>query len=407
VRLVRICVLPPFDNKKQKTGARRVGNARPQAPKLQEMGDAEAIETVAQFLEDNAYPFTPEEIHRAIQRKRIHVKGDIEAFIREVQERGLAKTRGVLEALGDFLGIPSSSLVLEEAEKWLRDGAELVVRGPRPHIGVTDLEVAIKMYGGSADDTVRSERFPSTGPHHHLLSEVFFSFSAKAGLETLLVFSSVYGVRGRVTLSASSPRHLEEHLEVVRGLRPLFSMMELSDLDGAIERLLELERGESRIEGPYVLVQGKSHWGGDVWALRRGPIFGDPEVDGALLLDKEVGISFPGDVEFSFRVKRVFEVMGLQRLRIRWGDEEVNFRYPHLASAPYFAKNPVAEAIQSALMREIAKLEAEGKSEQFEDLPSLRMLTFLKAFSKHEDPFGALAEGRLFAHVKAEFFMDL
>jgi hypothetical protein len=385
-----------------------VGNPRSQTPKLQEMGDAEAIETVAQFLEDNAYPFTPRQIRRAIRRKGIHVEGDTEAFIREVQERGLAKTRKVLEALGDFLGIPSSSGVLEEAERWLRDGAELVVRGPRPHIGVMDLEVAIKMYGDSADDTVRRERFPSTGHHDHLLSKVLFT--AKAGLEILQAFTWSCAVRGRATFSAPSPRHLEEHLELVRGLRPLFSIMELSDLEGAIERLLELERGESRIEGPYVLVRAGIYWGGDVWdvwALRRGPIFGDPEVDGALLTKGEATLSFPGDVEFSFGVKKVFETMGLRRLRIRWEDEEVNFRYPHFATAPYFAKNPVAEAIQSALMREIAKLETEGKSEQFEDLPSLRMLTFLKAFSKHEDPFGALAEGRLFAHVKAEFFMDL
>jgi hypothetical protein len=57
-------------------------------------------------------------------------------------------------------------------------------------------------------------------------------------------------------------------------------------------------------------------------------------------------------------------------------------------------------------MTEIAKLEKHGKSEQLEELPSPKMLALLKAFSNHEDPFGALAEERLFAHAKAESFMN-
>jgi hypothetical protein len=365
------------------------------------MEDLEAIEAVAQFLEDNVRPFTPKEIYKAIQRKGVHVEGDLKAFILEVQERGLAKTMEVIEALRDFLDIPPSRGVLDGVEKWLRDGALLEVRGPQPEVGWSDLEVAIRMDYDGYTDTIRRERF--SGPRHHLFSWVLFG--AKAGLETLHV-SPVYGARGKVALEASSPDYLETVLERLRGLRPLLSAMELSDLEGAIERLSELEKGESRIEGPYLLVQGKNYWGGDVWALRRGPIFGDPELDGALLTKRKATLRFPGDVEFSFQVWWNLDTMAFKCLRIRWGDEEVNFRYPHSAFAHPLAKNPVTEAIQSSLVAEIPKLESHGRSDQFHDSLSFKMLALLKAFSKHEDPFGALAEGRLFAHAKAEFFID-
>jgi hypothetical protein len=252
----------------------------------------------------------------------------------------LAKTREVLKALRDFLDIPLSSWALYEAEKWLRDGGLVKVWEPRPEVGWPDLELAIQMDYDGSTDTIGRERFSDS--RYHLFSWVLFS--AKAGLETLRI-SSVYGARGRATLATSSPDYLEKDLERLRVLRPLLSAMELSDLESAVERLLELEKGESQIEGPHVLVQGKNYWGGDVWALRRGPIFGNPELDGALLTKREATLSFPGDVEFSFRVWWDLDSMVFRHLRIRWGDEEVNFRYPHSVFAHSLAKNPITEAI--------------------------------------------------------------
>ena len=361
------------------------------------MEDAEAIETVAQLLEDNARPFTPKEIRKAIERKGICVEGDLKAFIREVQERGLAKTREVLEVLWGFLDIPP----LDGVEEWLRDGASLEAWGSTP--GVPDLDVAIVMDYGDFRNVAQRKSFSGSCRQHFDLT----FFSAKAGLETIHSLSFVYGVRERAALEVSSLDHLENYLERLRGLRPVLSAMGLSDLEGAVESLARLEKGESRIEGPYILAQGKSPWGGNVWVLRRGPIFGDPELDGALLIQREATLRFPGDVEFSFRVTWKLGLMSFDRLRIRWGEEEVDFRYPHLVSAHSLAKNPITEAIQSKLIEEIPKLEVHEKSEQFKDVPSPRMLALLKAFSKHEDPFGALAEERLLAHAKAEFFLDL
>jgi hypothetical protein len=361
------------------------------------MEDAEAIEAVAQLLEDSSRPFTPREIHKAIERKGIHVEGDLEAFIREVQERGLAKTRGVLEVLWEFLGIPP----LDGVEEWLRGGASLEAWGSTPEM--PDLDVAIVMDYGDFRNVVQKKSF--SGSHRQHFDLTFFI--ARAGLETIHSISLVYGVRERATFEVSSLDYLEHYLERLRGLRPILSAMGLSDLEGAVESLAKLEKGENRIEGPYVLARGESPWGGEVWALRRGPIFGVPELDGALLTKREATLRFPGDVEFSFRVAWKLGSMSFDRLRIRWGEEEVDFRYSHLVHAHSLAKNPITEAIQSSLIREIPKLEAHGKSEQFREPPSPKMLALLKAFSKHEDPFGALAEERLLAHAKAEFFLDL
>ncbi len=361
------------------------------------MEDLEAVEAVTRFLEDNAHPFTPKEIYRAVKRRGIHVKGDLKTFIREVQEKGLSKTREVLEVLWEFLDIPP----LDRVEEWLREGALLEVYGPTP--GVPDLDVAIVMDYDGFKHTIMKKSFSGSYRQHFDLT----SFSAKAGLETLHSFSSVYGVRERAILEVSSLDHLENHLERLRGLRPLLSAMGLSDLESAIEDLSKLEKGESRIEGPYVLAQGKDPWGKDAWVLRRSPIFGDPELDGAVLLRRGTTLCFPGDVEFSFRIAWGLGSMSFKRLRIRWGEEEVHFRYPHLVSAHSLAKNPVTEAIQSSLIAEIPKIETHGKGEQFKDPPSPKMWAFLKAFAYHEDPFGALAEGRLLAHAKAELFLDL
>lgn len=379
----------------RKQGQEKAKDPHPNPLNSREMEDVEAIETVAQFLEDNARPFTPREIRKAIERKDIHVGGDLEAFIWEVQERGLTKTREILEVLWGFLDIPP----LDGVEKWLRDGALLEAWGSTP--GAPDLDVAIVMDYGDSRSVVQRKSFSGARQYFDLTS-----FNAKAGLETIHSLSFVYGVKERAVFEVSSLNHLESYLERLRGLRPILSAMGLSDLEGAVERLPKLEKGESRIEGPYVLARDENPWGGDIWVLRRGPIFGIPELDGTLLTKREATLRFPGDVEFSFRIAWMLGSMSFDRLRIRWGEEEVDFRHPHMISAHSLAKNPVTEAIQSGLIAEIAKLEVHGKSEQFRYLPSPKMLALLKAFSKHEDPFGALAEGRLLAHAKAEFFLD-
>ncbi len=393
--------MPPYRSYRKKVGARRRGSPTPRLLNSKAMEDLEAVEAVARFLEDNAYPFTPKEIYRAVKRRGVHVEGDLKTFIREVQERGLAKTREVLEALWEFLDIPP----LEGVEEWLREGASLKVLGPTPGALFQGLDVMIEMvWDDGSSHRILRKRF--SGPQYQRFGHTYFE--AKAGLETLRPFSSSYGVRGRAVLEASSPDHLEGDLERLRGLRPLLSAMGLSDLEGAAEGLLSLEKGESRIEGPYVLAQGKNPWNEDVWVLRREPIFGHPELDGALLTKGEATLRFGEDVEFSFEVWwRGWSSMCFERLRVRWGEEEVHFRYPHLFSANSLAKNPIAEAIQSELIEEIQKLEVRGKSDRFKDPPSPKMWAFLKAFAYHEDPFGALAEGKFLAHAKAELFLDL
>jgi hypothetical protein len=158
-----------------------------------------------------------------------------------------------------------------------------------------------------------------------------------------------------------------------------------------MEALAGLEDGEARTEGPYVLARG-----GDTYALRKGDILGDPRLDGAVFLGKSVRLSFPGDVEFTLKTRWGLDSAEIDWAHIRLGGEEVLLHGRHTSVTPLH-KNPLVWELQRILVREL-----EGREGEF----SPRTLAFLKAFARHEDPFGALAEGRFHAHVTAEFFFE-
>jgi hypothetical protein len=63
------------------------------------------------------------------------------------------------------------------------------------------------------------------------------------------------------------------------------------------------------------------------------------------------------------------------------------------------------EAIKTGLNREFGRLEGGAKSPLYEASP--RILAFLRAFAKHEDPFRALADGEFRPYMVAELFVDM
>jgi hypothetical protein len=111
------------------------------------------------------------------------------------------------------------------------------------------------------------------------------------------VASGLFLRKGAVYLRTSVKERLDEALEGVKFLRPFLAEIGLSDLEGALETLSQLEEGEIRQEGPYV--SSRKRGISDIRVLRRGSIFGDPLQDGAFLAGETVSFSFPQGVEFA------------------------------------------------------------------------------------------------------------
>jgi hypothetical protein len=163
---------------------------------------------------------------------------------------------------------------------------------------------------------------------------------------------------------------LEEVLERVRGLSPLLERLGVADLERAFAVLKGLEEGETWAEGPYVLLRE-----GGRWIVRRGPIFGNPELDKAVLAGRDITLRF-GDEEMAFRTVWTPGKVFLDYLVLRWGEREVHLKREECLWAHTLVKNPVAKAINLTV----------GCSEKvvksgFDSLPP-RMWAFLKAFAE-------------------------
>ncbi len=125
---------------------------------------------------------------------------------------------------------------------------------------------------------------------------------------------------------------LEEVLERVRGLSPFFERLGVPDLERAFTVLKGLEEGETWAEGPYVLLREE---GG--WIVRRGPIFGNPELDKAVLAGRDITLRF-GDEEVAFRTTCTPSEVSLDYLRLRWGEREVHLKREECLWAHHLVK---------------------------------------------------------------------
>jgi hypothetical protein len=185
-------------------------------------------------------------------------------------------------------------------------------------------------------------------------------------------------------------------------LEPFFSAVGLDGLPEALQALKGLGKEKSRTEGSYVLARGK-----DFWVMKKGPIFGDPELDGALLLERELSLAFPGGVEIAFKAYwfDIDMVVFLPYAHFRLGGESIYVEQTWTRRS-VFRKDPVTSLLREAVMREFEILEVQGTNAVLEHL-SPKTLAFLRAFAMSESPFRDLAEGRLQAYATAELFAEL
>jgi hypothetical protein len=339
-----------------------------------------AIEKIIRTLEGNLLAFTPDKVREAAES--LGIEGDIGALSREVLEEGVRRSMEAVRGLRDTFGeLPYPEGVLEEH---LRAGGAVAVELPPK--GLFEKGVMGRV------DLIRGVGLKESSPFLARNDEFSYNlhFVAWPGVPKVQL-RNLLATRERVFFKDYRHR-LKDALDNVRALRPLFASLGLSDLEGTLKVLTKLEFDEARADGDYVLARG-----GETYALRKGGILGDPRLDGAVLLGKEVRLSFPGDVEVAFRTRWDLDRANVDQVRIRLGEEEILLRGRSALITPIH-DNPLVSELQGILRRELEKREGEF---------SPKTLAFLRAFVHHEDPLRALAEGRFQAYVTAELFLDI
>jgi hypothetical protein len=349
----------------------------------------EVAEKIAQILEDEARPFTLEEVEKALQRYNLNL--DAQNLAKEVIEEGHKRTVESLSGFWRMLGVPP----LGDVEESLREGESLqAVCLNSNSKGKTSVAMVISQR--HYPDLYLSYPFPE-------YQGSGFTLRAWTGRVELNTYSGIYATRERVFFTTSEVEKIEEALKDAQVLRPFFASMKIYGVDKAIEELASLRDGETRMAGEYLLARNE-----DIYAIRRGSVFGDLALDGALLTQRDVVLSFPGDVEISFRVEWSLGNASFHYLRIRWGEDEILFGGEHRFLGNILNVDPLTPALQEKLRRELRTIE--WSKELVPDYCASctpKMLAFLRAFVGYENPLEALAKGRFHTYTTAELFSEL
>ncbi len=348
---------------------------------------------VAELLIKERRPFNLEGIKDVLQKRNLEIEGSVDAFAQAVFEEGLRWTMRAIEAFWEVLGNGFSYEVSTQIERGLRNGERMLAwynreLGGRVRIGLKN--------------KVTATFYPSRPlPLHKFfldvaVGDVRFSCNTWDVYGNLSNYYDFNVANDQVFFRDSSVRDV---LKGVASLHPFLSFLGIEGVEAALRKLKELEEGESRIEGRYVLAKNGAHW-----LLKGGAILGNPTLDKAILAGGPVAFTFPGgDISFSARFPSEKEVT-LKQLSIRWAGEAIYFDSVDLFSGHIFANNPIVDAIKAGLRQEFERLEYDEGSPLYKASP--RMLAFLRAFMEHEDPLHALADREFRPYVVAEFFAD-
>jgi hypothetical protein len=163
--------------------------------------------------------------------------------------------------------------------------------------------------------------FPLPQPH----PSGGFAISAwPGGMEVKL--RQLYARKGQAYLATNVFTDTRAILAGLRSFAPLFTFLGLADLEGALLALEGLKDGEVRQEGAYLLARE-----GGTRVLFRGSLTGDPDLDGALLLGREVTLG-TGEIRARMKVRvetgQIGPRMHIEEGFIEWGEEVVPFAPP-------------------------------------------------------------------------------
>jgi len=327
------------------------------------------VHEMARFLRDRGRSFNPKEVQRAVLELGLEKEVDVEALTREVLEEGYKWTMGVLAGLWEVLKIPPPPGVEEDLKQ-----------GGRVHVSCIAPEDEEQGYLWVV--STNPKRRPDGGidfPPPELPLK-YFSFSASLGFAGMC--TDHLHAMGERAFFRGERGGLEEALKEAKALLPLLSAMGLGDLEGALKKLAELGEGEVRAEGPYIIARG-----GGIWALRRGTLVGDLNLDRAFLMGEEVRLSL-GGAEVSLKPKWFWGKVELEYVRFRLGDEEILFE-DEGDDALAEERDPIGWIIQQRLNRELRRVQEMRKSPLNGTSP--RMMSLLKALAQVKKPFWGLA----------------
>jgi hypothetical protein len=153
-----------------------------------------------------------------------------------------------------------------------------------------------------------------------------FSVSAWPGGMEVGV-KALHARKKRAYLMADALTDIGITLTAVRSFAPVFAFLGLADLERALLVLEGLKDGEVRREGAYLLARERG-----TRVLFRGTLTGDLDLDGALLLGREVTL---GTEEIKVRMKVRVEAgqtgprMRIEEGFIEWGEEVSPFAPPY------------------------------------------------------------------------------
>jgi hypothetical protein len=302
-------------------------------------------------------------------------EGAREALAREVLEGERASVREALLRFFEDLGVTPPPLLEEALGRgdnvlvglWGKDRVAVIPGGidydpgegiyiplpPRKRKGLPHLEVEARL--GGTEIEVRAGK-PKKGPRKTFL----FWLRAE---------------REKAFFHGSTADAAERALEAVRAARGLFGALELSDLEGALEALANLEDGAAQTWKGYFLA-GK----GKVRALTRGTPFGEPSLGGAFLLGKEVHLASPlEDLSIGLRCGFERAVVEVAYVSLRWGEAAVEFSCQAQV-------DPLAEDLGEEVVRAASQYAL-----TYESLPP-RLEALLAGLSEEERPTQALKE---------------
>ncbi len=348
-------------------------------------------EQIANILQEERSPFTLEGVEEVIERHGLEVEEPLQDLTEKVQEIGRAWALKATTKFFECLELP----VPQEVASALRSGgsvrAQYLRQEEAPH---KELRVDVQRAKGVYEKV----RLPF--PDRQGFGDL--SFSSWTGFVELYAYPGLHVIGGGAFFRGAKPGDVLKALENARALRPFLSEVGLSDLGGALEALASLKPEEKRLEGEYVLARG-----GGFWALRRGLITSDPLLDGALLAEARVALSFPGDVGIYIEGRWEASYLKASLVRIRLGEEEASFPANHMFIARAFSEDPIAQALKSGLKGALRLHERGSPHWDIDEDYSPKMLAFLVALAEHEDPLRALAEGKLHLYATAELFSQL
>jgi hypothetical protein len=298
-------------------------------------------------------------------------------FAKKVLDEARKWTEGVLDGFWEALGISSPPAEVGEI---LRKGGKVRLWCPwgrKAPLGKLTVETNEKGALAYLEISLSDRFCPRT-----------FLLDAHAVRVEVGISPRLFVRKGQALFRTRDPRGIKKTLEEVRLLRPLFVVLGLADLEGALDALLRLRNGQKRQEGPYTLARK-----GRLRVLKRGSYFGDPLLDGAFLLEERVVLTHENGVEVVLRGSFSNRLLSLREASIRWENEVAQ-----LEKADWVVVNAFKKAAPSFLLRTLLGWELEKVFPK----RSPRMKALIAELAQAEDPLDAPKDPEFFRRLYLE-----